>query len=71
MSFTPLGQGGNPLLAETNALRDGLSLVCSRGYRDVICEVYCAKLLVSLKDEENRRFISALRFGFGSRRSGQ
>uniref|UniRef100_A0A494GAC8 RNase H type-1 domain-containing protein n=1 Tax=Solanum lycopersicum TaxID=4081 RepID=A0A494GAC8_SOLLC len=44
------------------ALRDGLALGWSWGYKDLICEVDCSNLLTSLEDEKSVHFIFMLIF---------
>ncbi|XP_057426454.1 uncharacterized protein LOC130719872 [Lotus japonicus] len=52
--------GGNPLLYEALALKQGLELIWERGYRDVICEIDCQELVTRLEQEEVERFFPIL-----------
>lgn len=58
--FISFETGGNPLLAEATALRDGLECGWQRGFRNLICEVDCQELISSLGDQERTRFMPVL-----------
>lgn len=58
--FHAFQEQGNTLMSEAYALKLGLLLIWDRGFRRVICNVDCAELLQSLRDEESRHFLPIL-----------
>lgn len=59
--FHAFQDGGSALLSEVLALKTGLQLVWNKGYRNIVCNTDCRELLVSLEDEEIRRFFPILK----------
>ena len=58
--FAGSGPEGNALLAEAFAVRDGLALVWSRGYRKVHCETDCLELINLLQNVTAPSFLPVL-----------
>ena len=54
--FAYFRRGGNLLLVEATALRDGLQLAWRRGYRQIIRVVDCAMLVQLLQEDMSDNF---------------
>lgn len=53
--FSWTGRNGNPFLAESVALREGLIFAWNQGHRKLLCEVDCKELTTILASSENWR----------------
>lgn len=48
--------GGNAFTVEKVALRDGMSLAWTRGYRSLECNSDCVELVEAVEDRDKRQF---------------